>query len=30
MIFFGEREFVRILFPFFLKTNDAPRRICNT
>lgn len=27
--FFGERGFVRILFPFFLKTNDAPRRICN-
>ena len=26
--FFGERGFVRILFPFFLKTNDAPRRIC--
>ena len=29
MIFLGERGFVRILFPFFLKTNDAPRRICN-
>ena len=28
--FFWERGFVRILFPFFLKTNDAPRRICNT
>ena len=27
--FFGERGFVRILFPFFLKTNDAPRRIRN-
>ena len=27
--FFGERGFVRILFPFFLKTNDASRRICN-
>lgn len=25
--FFWERGFVRILFPFFLKTNDAPRRI---
>ena len=28
--FFWERGFVRILFHFFLKTNDAPRRICNT
>ena len=27
--FFWERGFVRILFPFFLKTNDALRRICN-
>lgn len=27
--FFWERGFVRILFPFFLKTNDAPRRIRN-
>lgn len=27
--FLGERGFVRILFPFFLKTNDASRRICN-
>ena len=27
--FFGERGFVRILFPFFFFFNDAPRRICN-
>ena len=27
--FFGERGFVRILFPFFLNNKQRPRRICN-